>query len=238
MLGYDIYGKHLEQMPLGRIVINTINAYSYVVAKRDPVFNLALKSSNVLLPDGFSIVFAVQLLGNRRIRKIAGEDVFLFLLRKCERENLRVFFLGASEETLAIINDRISNEYPNILVGSFSPPYKDAFSKDESEMMIRAVNSFEPNVLFVGMTAPKQEKWVFENRDNLNVDIVCSIGAVFDFYAEAVSRPSSFWINLNLEWFIRLLKEPRRLWKRYIIYSPLFFIDVFKAKIRSSLDRQ
>jgi N-acetylglucosaminyldiphosphoundecaprenol N-acetyl-beta-D-mannosaminyltransferase len=94
--------------------------------------------------------------------------------------------------------------------------------------MLEAIRKFSPDVLFVGMTAPKQEKWVEACRGSIRAGVVCSIGAVFDFYAGTVKRPSAFWIRLNLEWFIRLLNEPRRLWKRYLIYSPLFFIDMMK----------
>ncbi len=100
--------------------------------------------------------------------------------------------------------------------------------------MLNAINTFSPDVVFVGMTAPKQEKWVYQNFQRMNTRIICSIGAVFDFYAGSVNRPSAFWINLKLEWFIRLLKAPKRLWKRYLVYSPLFFVDLilFKAGIK------
>jgi N-acetylglucosaminyldiphosphoundecaprenol N-acetyl-beta-D-mannosaminyltransferase len=80
------------------------------------------------------------------------------------------------------------------------------------------------------MTAPKQEKWVHAHLGRINGHIIASIGAVFDFYAQIKPRPSAFWIKLNLEWFIRLIREPKRLWKRYLVYSPIFFIDVLRKK--------
>ena len=98
--------------------------------------------------------------------------------------------------------------------------------------MIKAVNRFQPEVLFVGMTAPKQEKWSFQHKDQLNTKIICSIGAVFDFYAGTVERPSPFWINLGLEWFIRLIKEPKRMWKRYLYYGPIFIKMMVVHKIK------
>ena len=98
--------------------------------------------------------------------------------------------------------------------------------------MINAVNNFKPDVLFIGMTAPKQEKWAFKNKNQLDAKIICSIGAVFDFYAGTVVRPHPFWINLRLEWFIRLLKEPKRMWKRYLYYGPVFIISILTKKIK------
>ncbi|PWD97695.1 glycosyltransferase [Marinilabilia rubra] len=220
-----------KQDLVGTIVINTINAYSYVIAKKDKDFSRALRDSDVLLPDGFPITLASRLLCKKKIQKIAGEDIFFHLLRKMNHERGRVFFLGSSDDTLAKIEARINREFPNVSSGIFSPPYKERFSELDNQRMIDAVNNFKPTVLFVGMTAPKQEKWVYHNQNHINASIICSIGAVFDFYAGTVKRPSKFWINLRLEWFIRLLKEPKRLWKRYLFYSPKFLIDVFKAKL-------
>ncbi|MEX0275522.1 MAG: WecB/TagA/CpsF family glycosyltransferase, partial [Flavobacteriaceae bacterium] len=115
-------------------------------------------------------------------------------------------------------------------------PFKKVFSEKDSEEMIKAVNAFKPDVLFVGMTAPKQEKWVYVNGDQLNVNMVCSIGAVFDFYAGTVKRPSNVWINLGLEWLGRLLKEPRRMWKRYIYYGIIFLGHIVKrSRVRRIL---
>jgi N-acetylglucosaminyldiphosphoundecaprenol N-acetyl-beta-D-mannosaminyltransferase len=101
--------------------------------------------------------------------------------------------------------------------------------------MINAVNKFSPDVLFVGMTAPKQEKWVYENRHRIKTPVICSIGAVFDFYAGTVKRPGKFWISIGLEWLPRLLREPRRLWRRTLISTPLFIWIVIIEKIRKGL---
>ena len=141
------------------------------------------------------------------------------------------FFLGASEHTLALIKSRASTEFPNVTIGSYSPPYKPNFSIEDSAEMCSKVNALQPEVLFVGMTAPKQEKWMHENKDQLNAQILCSIGAVFDFYAGTVDRPSQFWINLGLEWLPRFLKEPKRLAQRNLVSTPKFILEVFYFKL-------
>ncbi len=231
-LGYSIfYCDDISKYKFGsNTVISTINAYSYVIAETDDEFKEALKQSDILLPDGFPIVFATKFLQGKKIKKIAGEDIFKVLIRRADLLSLKVFFLGSSENTLNSIYSRFKKEYSNASIFIYSPPFKDAFSKEENDLIIESVNTVKPDILFVGMTAPKQEKWVAQNRRALEVNIICSIGAVFDFYAGTVKRPSKFWINMRLEWFIRFIKEPKRLWKRYFICAPQFFHDVIREK--------
>ncbi len=101
--------------------------------------------------------------------------------------------MGSSWKTLNLIKYRISFEYPNLKVGIYSPPYKSEFSNKENKEIFNIINEFKPNILFIGMTAPKQEKWLFQNKEHLNFNVGASIGAVFDFYAGTVKRPSKFW---------------------------------------------
>ena len=237
VMDYDVFSGDLKKIKLENekpLVINTINAYSFVIASRDPLFKSALQDSDILVPDGFPVVFAAKYLKGSRIRKIAGADVFYSLCERMNEKEGSCFFLGSSESTLEKIKKRLMLEFPQIKIGFHSPPFKKQFSKDNNSIMLEAINSFKPDVLFVGMTAPKQEKWVATHRDSIDAGVITSIGAVFDFYAGTTIRPSSFWVNNNLEWFIRLLKEPRRLWKRYLVYSPLFFISMLKYKFKSS----
>jgi len=232
ILGYRVYSGSLAEMPFSGTctVINTLNAYSYVVAKRDIPFRKALESSTILVADGFPVVLAARLLHGEKIQKIAGADIFYHLLEYLNTNSRTCFFLGSSSSTLLKIKDRLALEYPHIRAGFCSPPYKDEFSEADTKQMIDAINRFSPDVLFIGMTAPKQEKWVHAHSGSTNAHIIASIGAVFDFYAQTKPRPSAFWIKLNLEWFIRLVREPKRLWKRYLVYSPIFFVDVLRKK--------
>ena len=101
----------------------------------------------------------------------------------------------------------------------------------DNQKMIEAVNSIKPDVLFIGMTAPKQEKWAYNNKINVNAGLICSVGAVFDFYAGTKERPSKIWINMGLEWLGRLVKEPHRMWKRYIYYGAIFTFYLSKKKM-------
>ncbi|MDO7138860.1 WecB/TagA/CpsF family glycosyltransferase [Algibacter lectus] len=226
-----VYTKPLSEINIDKkLIINTINPHSYCEAKKDAKFAKALLSSDILLPDGSGIVLASKFLLGKTIKKIAGADIHQYLLEQANLKGDKVFYLGASENTLQLIEKRIAKDYPNISVSSYSPPYKPEFTAEDTDKMLAAVNSFNPKILFVGMTAPKQEKWVFDNHTRIEANIVTSIGAVFDFYAGTVKRSSPFWIKLGLEWLPRLVREPKRLWKRNFVSTPLFLCDLFKTK--------
>jgi N-acetylglucosaminyldiphosphoundecaprenol N-acetyl-beta-D-mannosaminyltransferase len=232
VLGYHILKSPLSTLDLGKVkIINTLNPHSYCIAEEDLKFKQALMASDVLLPDGIGIVWAEKILNKNKIDKIAGYDLFEFLMARANVKKQSVFFLGASEVTLEKIKTKAAKDYPHVNVFSFSPPYKPSFSAEDSAEMCAKVNAVQPDVLFVGMTAPKQEKWVHAYKDQLDAGLICSIGAVFDFYAGNVKRSSAFWINLGLEWLPRLLKEPRRLFKRNFVSTPRFIATVLKHKL-------
>lgn len=212
-------------------VINTINPHSWVTAEQDDAFKQALLSSDGLIPDGTGIVLAARWLTDLHIRKMAGADLHQMVLEQLQRTSGSVFYLGASTNTLTHITERIHTEFPRIRVGTFSPPYRTCFSNAETEKMIETVNTFHPDVLFVGMTAPKQEKWIAANRHRLNARFISGIGAVFGFYGGTSARPPQWMIHLKLEWLGRLIREPRRMWRRNFISTPKFLYQILKLKL-------
>lgn len=230
-MDYQVYAGSLHDLPpFQRLVINTINQYSLCVAEKDSTFKKALIQSDILLPDGVGITAAVKFLTGHKIKKIAGADLFQYMMNHLNATGGKCFFLGSSPETLGRIEKRLLQEFPAVTAGFYSPPFTPALTREDNQKMIDVVNAFNPEVLFVGMTAPKQEKWVFEHKDQLKARVFCSIGAVFDFYAGTVDRPNQFWVNLGLEWLIRLSKEPRRMWRRYLYYGPVFLYHIYKQK--------
>ena len=233
-MSYEVFIDDIKQIHLtdNCQIINTINPHSYVTAKNDPIFEASLRDSDILIPDGSGIVLAAKQIHKININKIAGTDLHLHLLSLLNAQGKKCFYMGASQETLDKIKEKLSIEYPNITAEFYSPPFKSEFTEEDNEKMLNAINAFKPDVLFIGMTAPKQEKWLHEHKDQLHFKIACSIGAVFDFYAGTVQRPSQFWIDLHLEWLPRLLKEPKRLWRRNFVSTPLFLIDLILYKLR------
>ena len=141
-------------------------------------------------------------------------------------------FLGSSEKVLGLIRDRAAVVYPNLEVVTYSPPYKSQFTVEDDLNMVKAINDANPDLLWIGMTAPKQEKWTYANWDRLNIHChVGTIGAVFDFFAGTYKRAPMIWQKLGLEWLYRLLAEPRRMWRRYILGNAEFLSLVLREKI-------
>jgi N-acetylglucosaminyldiphosphoundecaprenol N-acetyl-beta-D-mannosaminyltransferase len=213
-----------------KITINTINQYSFCMAEEDPLFRKSLLASDVLLADGEGIVLACQYLTGQRIEKVAGAQMHDHLLHCLNNDHGKCIYIGSTEATLDNISRRLKKEYPNITAEFYSPPFKSWFNESDIENIVNVVNKLEPSVVFIGLTAPKQEKLAHRLKEHIDANIICSIGAVFDFFAGTIQRPSQFWIDLKLEWFIRLVKEPRRMWKRYIYYGFIFLFLIIKEK--------
>lgn len=225
--------EQLQALPEGKLLINTINAHSFNTAQKDPLFARALREGGALIADGASIVWAAGFLGMReRPRKrIAGWDLFAFEMNKLNVKGGRCMFMGSSEKVLALIVEKAKSVYPNIEVVTFSPPYKKDFSEDENTLIVEAINKAQPDLLWIGMTAPKQEKWAFANWQRLNISChTGTVGAVFDFFAGTTQRAPLFWQRHGLEWAYRLLKEPRRMWRRYLVGNALFLFNVLREK--------
>jgi len=225
------HSSNLSALPDKKLLINTINAHSYNIAQKDELFAEALTKCDVLIPDGASIVKAVKWFKGASIERIAGWDLFVYEMEKLNKKGGTCFFLGSSEKVLKLIREKASKDYPNIKVVTYSPPYKNEFTEKENAAMIHAINAANPDLLWIGMTAPKQEKWAYKHLQQLDINChIGTIGAVFDFYAGTVKRAPLWWQGYNLEWLFRLIKEPRRMWKRYIIGNVLFVYYVFKEE--------
>ena len=143
-----------------------------------------------------------------------------------------VMFMGSSQKVLDLIVKRAAEVYPHLKVVTYSPPYKPEFSEEDNKAIIEAINAADPDLLWIGMTAPKQEKWTYSHWNELNIHChVGTIGAVFDFFAGTVERAPIWWQRHGLEWLYRLLKEPKRMWRRYIIGNTLFLWNMLKEKV-------
>jgi N-acetylglucosaminyldiphosphoundecaprenol N-acetyl-beta-D-mannosaminyltransferase len=232
--GYRLVVNSLNCVPDdGKYLINTISPNSYGISVNDPKMNEALKGSDFLILDGLYFGWLPFFKYGKKIKRITGWDSFQYFSKKTDEKGGKVFFLGSSSETLAKITENYSRDFPNIETASYSPPFKSEFSEDDNLAMHRAVNAFKPDVLFVGLTAPKQEKWSFQNRDFLDAKIISTIGNVFDWYAGNSTRPNTFWQKTGLEWFIRIFYRPevfRRNIKNQMIFFWHLFLIILKIK--------
>ena len=215
-MGYAVYNADLALIPIARpcSTIQTISPISYGTATRDPVHRQAMQRADYLCLDGVYFGLSSMVLKRQTIKPNQGPDIFYHFMARLQARRGRVFFLGATPQTLAKITQRCARDYPDVAVGSYSPPFTPEFSEADNEAMIAAVNGFAPDVVFLGMTAPKQEKWGYLNRDRLDAGLVVAVGGVFDWYAGNRPEIAAIWWKLYLAWLIRTIDRPELL-KRY-----------------------
>ena len=205
-----------------------MNPHTYRVSKSDDIFNESLSNADWVIPDGVGVILASKILNGKIKERITGFDIFCNVMKHANENNLRIFLLGSTSDTLKTICAKIKIDYPNALVaGTYSPPFKDKFSKSDTDYMVSCINKSNAKILFVSLSAPKQEKLIYNILQNLNVSFVAAIGAVFDFYSGNINRSHPIFQRFGLEWLPRLLQEPMRLWKRTIFSAPFFLFHVF-----------
>jgi N-acetylglucosaminyldiphosphoundecaprenol N-acetyl-beta-D-mannosaminyltransferase len=215
-------------------VVSTINPHSTVVASENPKLANALQLADILLPDGIGVVLASRFLGQPIGQRVAGYDFFsAFSALAQQQGGISYYFLGSSDAVLQAIVKQLAADYPAIRVaGTLSPPFKPEFSEEENIAMCDAINLAQPDVVWVGMTAPKQEIWIQQNRHRLNIGFAAAIGAVFDFYAGTKARAPDWTQKIGCEWLYRFFLEPKRMWRRYLVNNPRFIAMVMREKFR------
>lgn len=210
-------------------LLNTINAHAFNVSLKDREFRYALTASDVLVADGIGVVWAAKLRGAKGLRKISGFDLFSAAMTIANDRSMTVGFLGSTPEVLQLITEKASVDYPNIVLRTLSPPFADRFSDEEATDLVGELGPVD--ILCIGMTAPKQEKFAHQIIAGADAHVVMSIGAVFDFYAGTIKRAHPLLIKLGLEWLGRSIADPRRLGKRNLIAIPTFIYNCLKLSI-------
>jgi len=216
-----------------------LNPHAAEMAAGDADFSNALLSADVLTADGIGVVYASRILGGRLKTRVTGMDVFLGVTEAMNNNaSGSCFFLGSSEDTLRKISVTMAENFPQVqIAGTYSPPFKPEFSPDDNQKMIRAINEAAPDVLWIGLTAPKQEKWLYDHQAQLDVNFSGPIGAAFDFFVGNINRGGPFWQKLGFEWLPRLIQEPRRLWRRSLVSAPKFLLRTIRYRWARSRDR-
>lgn len=200
------------------------NPHSLVVAERDGDFKGALREADAVVADGVGLALVSKLCGRELGPRITGTDYFMTVMRALNERGGRVAFFGSSEQVLALLRARCAREFPEVtIVEAISPPWG-TWSEVQDQQFIRRINSADVDVLWVGLTAPKQEKWVRRNLDALKVGAIGSIGAVFDYFAGTVVRAPKWFCDRGLEWAWRFAREPARLWERNLVSGPKFVV--------------
>ncbi len=236
VIGFRVFSDDLAVIPVRQEkcrVISTISPNSYGITTKDSEFEKALKNADYLVLDGVYFALASILLHGKNIKMNQGPQVFNHFMHRLQQNSMRAFFLGSTDLTLTKIVNRASTEFPNINIDTYSPPFKKEFSEVDNAGMINRINAFNPDILFVGMTCPKQEKWAYQNRDKINAGLIICIGNVFDWFAGTQKAIHPVWFKLRLAWFIRIFLRPE-IFRRNIGNQMKFFwhLILFFLKIK------
>jgi len=209
-----------------KIFIATPNAIALHLAKYDKRFMNILNSSTINIPDGAGVIWASDVLGRPLRERLTGVDFMMRLLKYAYKEGLSVYFLGASQKTLDLLKEELSNILPGLSISGMRNGY---FKKGEEQNVIEEINNQRPDFLFVAMGMPKQEYWIDDNLDKLNIGLAIGVGGSFDVYAKTSKRAPSSFQKFGLEWAYRLLSQPKRIFTS--IKLAKFVISVLKEKI-------
>ncbi len=225
---------HIESLIASGGFVACANVHMTMEAADDPTFADVVNSADLVVADGKPIAVMQRKLGNKNASQIRGFDLMIRLLRSAAEKNIKVGLYGGSAETLAAFQKRAANDFPGIDIAySFSPPYiRGEMPLDRRT--ISDINDAQIGLLFVALGCPKQEKWMAKSRDNLSA-VQIGVGAAVDFYAGTAAEAPKFLQRLGLEWLFRLIKEPKRLWRRYLLNNPRF---VYRAIRQLSSNRQ
>jgi N-acetylglucosaminyldiphosphoundecaprenol N-acetyl-beta-D-mannosaminyltransferase len=222
-----------------KFYVCTVNAYQTVKASEDKMFLKVLNDAAIVIPDGMPLVWYSRLLKKPVSERISGYDFFCNFSKIASKKKYSYFFFGGkSDAVLEKIKHRLKKEFSNIKVtGSICPPIMDSFPDEYDDYVTSTINKCRPDILWVGVSAPKQEKWIYKNIGRLNIKMAFGIGAAFNFYANTVRRAPAWMQRVGLEWLYRIHKEPKRLFKKYMVNNTKFIILVFKDSLKRIFSR-
>lgn len=204
-----------------------INAHCINVARNDVDYQTIIKNNLYNYADGIGMKLAANAFGTPLTDNVNGTDLFPLLCEEMQKKNLKVYFLGSSHERLDALIQNTQHTYPNLNIAGHHHGY---FANDDSQPIIHNITECKPDVLFVAMGVPKQEKWISQFKDQLNVKVLIGVGGLFDFYSGAIPRAPLWMRRIGMEWLFRFYQEPARLWQRYLIGNITFLLYVLYWK--------
>jgi len=214
--------------------IGVVNAAKIVNMRRDEELDRAVRESDVILADGMSVVWASRLLRRRLPERVPGIDLMFRLLEHGRDRGYRVYCLGATQEVLDTVVARIRDEYPGVVLAGSHHGY---FGPDEEQRVADDIHAARPDILFVAITSPKKERFLARWKERIDVPVRHGVGGSFDVLAGKVRRAPRMWQKLGLEWLFRVIQEPRRMWRRYLVTNTVFCAMVLREMVAGLLPR-
>ena len=208
-----------------------VNAAKIVNMQRQQLLHESVMSADLVFADGMSVVLASRLLRRPLPERIAGIDIFEQMLALADRDQRRVYFLGATQEVLDELLRRVNMQFPSLVVAGSRNGY---FKDEEADAIADTINASEPDMLFLGMSSPKKEIFLAGQGPRINAHVCHGVGGSFDVFAGKVKRAPAIWQKLCMEWLYRVLQEPRRMWRRYLVTNTLFVWMTLREFFRPS----
>lgn len=244
---FDILGVQVDSISLGTAIrriehwieenmrthiVTFTNVHAVMESRHDPEFRDILNGADMVCPDGMPLVWVDRMRGGST-EHVCGPDLMLAFLEETNSRGFRHYFYGGSPEVVKKLAANLSERFAGICVaGLYSPPYRE-LTRDEDEHIIKMINKANPDVVWVGLGCPKQERWLQAHRGRLQAPVVLGVGQAFDLYAGTL-RASPRWMRDNgLEWAFRFCREPKRLWRRYLLSNPAFLLALARDTMRS-----
>lgn len=214
----------------------TPNVQHLYLYHHDENFKIAYENADISLIDGMPLIWAKRLLKKKKVEKISGSDIFVDLFKKAVDKKMKIFILGGVEGVaLKAIQNLGYSEDINKTIFYYSPPFRFEKNADEQANVISRINSVKPNLLFIALGAPKQEMWIANHGSEISAGVALGIGASIDFVAGVQKRAPIWMQNCGLEWFFRLMSDPKRLFKRYFITNIFYFKCLFLSALQNLL---
>jgi N-acetylglucosaminyldiphosphoundecaprenol N-acetyl-beta-D-mannosaminyltransferase len=205
-----------------RVYVSPCNVYSVMQSRRDARVRQALQSASLVTPDGMPLVWMGKWAGPGDMDRVSGPDLMLALCRVSVKQGYSHFFYGGAPGVPQLLASKLQARFPGLnVVGTHSPPFSPSPAVEETAVIER-INRAAPDIVWVGLGAPKQDLWMAVYRKRLDAPVLIGVGAAFDFHSGRIQQAPTWMQRLGLEWLHRLLKEPKRLWYRYLVYNPQF----------------
>ncbi len=240
VLGVRVSAISLEEAArsiLERIVeqeasfVTVTGVHGVMEAQEDPGFKTVLNSSSLCVPDGMPLVWLSRAAGHRNVTRVFGPDLMLEVCRLLSEAGKSSFYYGGAEGVAEELAAEMTRRFPGMeTAGTYCPPFR-PLSPTEKGDVVDILNESGADIVWVGLSTPKQERWMAEFRPLLRAPVLIGVGAAFDYNTGKISRAPRLMQRLALEWLYRLLQEPARLWKRYLRNNPLFLYYLFLEKL-------
>jgi N-acetylglucosaminyldiphosphoundecaprenol N-acetyl-beta-D-mannosaminyltransferase len=211
--------------------VTVSGVHGVMESQRDEAIRRMHNDAGMVTPDGMPLVWLGKMDGHKHMDRVYGPDLMLAIMEKSQKEGYRHYFYGGADGVPELLKQKLQEKFPGIqVVGTYSPPFR-ALSAEEDAQIVQMINDTQPDIVWIGLSTPKQEKWMSAHVGRIGAPVMIGVGAAFDFHAGLKSQAPRFIQRSGFEWLYRLVTEPKRLWKRYLVNNPLFILGILGQKL-------